>query len=426
MSRIRAALSAACLLAMAPCGAHADDLVFLSTQLRPIEEAQKVRDVILKNFPGHVQYVTEFPANLPVRVQAEQQGGQHTISLIGALHGELQGLVPIDALAPLDDLAARLGDRGMPASLLKLGRLGTAHVLYIPWMQATYVMAASRQALQYLPEGADINALTYGQLAAWAEAIQAKTGKRALGFPAGPQGLMPRFFEGYLYPSFTGGVVRSFRSPEAAAMWSAFAKLWKSVNPNSNSYNFMQEPLLAGDVWIAWDHVARLQDALRQRPRDFVVFPAPAGPRGRGMMPVVVGLAIDKDAPDKAGAASLIDYLTKPETQIVTVRTTGFFPVSDIALPDDLDPGLRLEADAVARAQSAKDALVTLLPVGLGARGGEFDKVFMDVFQRVVLRGDKPEAVLERAAQDVRRIMAETKAPCWAPDAPSEGACPVQ
>ena len=31
--------------------AWADDLVFLSTQLRPIEEAQKVREVILKGAP---------------------------------------------------------------------------------------------------------------------------------------------------------------------------------------------------------------------------------------------------------------------------------------------------------------------------------------------------------------------------------------
>ena len=32
----------------APKPAAAQDLVFLSTQLRPIEEAQKVRDVLLK------------------------------------------------------------------------------------------------------------------------------------------------------------------------------------------------------------------------------------------------------------------------------------------------------------------------------------------------------------------------------------------
>jgi multiple sugar transport system substrate-binding protein len=58
-----------------------------------------------------------------------------------------------------------------------------------------------------LPGGADINALSYDQLAAWASTLQQKTGKRLLGFPAGPQGLMYRFFEGYLYPSYTGGAL---------------------------------------------------------------------------------------------------------------------------------------------------------------------------------------------------------------------------
>ena len=77
---------------------------------------------------------------------------------------------------------------------------------------------------------------------------------------------MHRFFEGFLYPSYTGGVVVPFRSKAAEAMWTQFASLWKSVNPNSTNYNFMQEPLLSGDVWIGFDHVARVLDALR-RPR---------------------------------------------------------------------------------------------------------------------------------------------------------------
>jgi multiple sugar transport system substrate-binding protein len=82
---------------------RAEGLVFLSTQLRPIEEAQKMRTVILKDFPGKVDYVTEQPAQLPVRVKAEQQGGTHTIDVVGALHGELQPLVSLDVLVPLDE-----------------------------------------------------------------------------------------------------------------------------------------------------------------------------------------------------------------------------------------------------------------------------------------------------------------------------------
>lgn len=420
------ALITAGLLSATAGNARAEGVVFLSTQLRPIEEAQKMRNVILKDFPGKVDYVTEQPAQLPVRIKAEQQGGTHTIDVIGALHGELTPLMPLDALALVDDLAGELKARGIPDGLMTLGRLGTMHQLYIPWMQASYIMVANKQALPYLPTGADINALSYDQLAAWAAAVQQGTGKRLLGFPAGPQGLMHRFFEGFLYPSYTGGVVVPFRSEAAEAMWTQFASLWKSVNPNSTSYNFMQEPLLSGDVWIAFDHIARLLDALRQKPDEFVAFPAPAGPKGRGYMPVLAGLAVVKGAPDPNGAAALIDYLTRPETQIATARSVGFFPVVKVDLPADLDPGIKLGAGAIEKTQSAKDALTVLLPVGLGQRGGEFDKVFMDTFQLVVLRGQKPRAVLDREAETLRRLMIETRAPCWQPDPPSTGACPVQ
>ena len=419
-------LFAAGLLTATADAAQTRRLIFVSTQLRPIEEAQKMRNLILRGFAGEVDYITEQPQQFPVRIEAEQQGGAHAIDVVGALHGELQPLVPLDALVPLDDLVGKLTRRGIPDPLLALGKFGTAHQLYIPWMQASYIMVANKAALPYLPDGADVNALSYDQLAAWTGTIQQKTGKRLLGFPAGPQGLMHRFFEGFLYPSYTGGVVVPFRSEAAEAMWAYFALLWKSVNPNSTSYNFMQEPLLSGDVWIGFDHIARVLDALRQKPDEFVAFPAPSGPKGRGYMPVLAGLAVVKGAPDMNGAMALIDYLDRPETQIATARSVGFFPVVKADLPPDLDPGLRLGANAIEKMQSAKDALPALLPIGLGQRGGEFDKVFMDTFQLVVLRGQKPRAVLDRETETLKRLMTETSASCWQPDPPSPGVCQVQ
>jgi multiple sugar transport system substrate-binding protein len=203
-------LCAVSLLIAIADAAQTGRLIFLSTQLRPIEEAQKMRNLILKGFPREVDYITEQPQQFPVRMEAEEQGRTRTIDVVGALHGELQPLVPLDALVPLDDLAGKLAGRGIPDPLLALGKFGTAHQLYIPWMQASYIMVANKEALPYLPGGADINALSYDQLAAWASTLQEKTGKRLLGFPAGPQGLMHRFFEGLLYPSYTGGIVVPF------------------------------------------------------------------------------------------------------------------------------------------------------------------------------------------------------------------------
>jgi multiple sugar transport system substrate-binding protein len=414
------------LLATIAGAAQTERLIFLSTQLRPIEEAQKMRNFILKDFSLEVDYITDLPQRFAMRIEAEQQTGLHTIDVVAALHGELQPLVPLDALVPLDDLTARLTGRGIPDPLLKIGKFGTAHQFYIPWMQAGYIMVANKQALPYLPRGADINALSYDQLATWASTLQQKTGKRLLGFPAGPQGLMHRFFEGFLYPSYTGGVVVPFRSEAAEAMWTQFASLWRSVNPNSTSYNFMEQPLLSGEVWIGFDHIARVLDALRQRPNEFVAFPAPAGPKGRGYMPLLVGLAVVKGAPDTAEAMALIDYLTQPKTQITLARTVGFLPVVNTKLPSDLDPGLKMGAGAIAETQSAKDALPALPPIGFGKRDAEFDRVFLETFQLIVLRGQKPRPVLDREAETLKRLMSETGAPCWQPDPPSTRACQVQ
>jgi multiple sugar transport system substrate-binding protein len=143
-------------------------------------------------------------------------------------------------------------------------------------------------------------------------------------------------------------------------------------------------------------------------------------------MPVLAGLAVVKGAPDVSAAMALIDYLTQAQTQIVTARSVGFFPVVKAELPPDLEPGLKMSAAAIEKMQSAKDALPALLPIGLGQRGGEFDKVFMDTFQFVVLRGQNPRAVLAREAETLKRLMTETGAPCWQPDPPSSGACQVQ
>ena len=423
LTRAAAALFAAIVLAPATPGAQ--DVVFLSTQLRPIEEAQKVRDVLLKGAP-QTTFVTEEPAQLTVRMKAEQDAGKRTVSLVGALHGELQPLVPMGALEPLDDVAAKLADRGIPANLMTLAKLGTDRLMYIPWMQATYVMVVRKDALAYLPAGADVNALTYAQLAAWGKAIQEKTGQRRIGFPAGPKGLFARFLQGNLYPSYTASMVSEYRSAEAEAMWGEFKALWATVNPNATNYDFMQEPLLEGQVWIAWDHIARVKEALAAMPDKFLVVPPPAGPKGRAYMPVIAGFGIVKGAPNRAGAAALIEHLTKPETQVATAAEVGFFPVVNAQLPADLPVAVKLLADGIARTQGASDAVVALLPVGLGAKGGEFNKVYFDTFQRIVLRGENIKTVLDDEAAMMRAIINDTKAPCWAPDKASEGPCPVK
>ena len=143
-------------------------------------------------------------------------------------------------------------------------------------------------------------------------------------------------------------------------------------------------------------------------------------------MPVLAGLAIPQGAPNREGAEQLIRYLTEPEQQITTLRENAFFPAVNAESPEDLPQGIRMEAEAVQQQSNAEDALPSLLPVGLGARGGEFNKVYQDTFQQIVIQNQPVEQVLEQQAEVLQGILNDTGAGCWPPDPPSEGPCQVE
>ena len=90
-----------------------------------------------------------------------------------------------------------------------------------------------------------------------------------------------------------------------------------------------QEQLLSEDVWIAFDHTSRLANAFNERPDDFAAFPAPAGPEGRGFMPVIAGVAIPKTAPDMDAAKKLVSYTGTKDTNR-NIAGNKLLPVVDV------------------------------------------------------------------------------------------------
>jgi multiple sugar transport system substrate-binding protein len=387
-----------------------------------VEEAARFRAILAQ---GGFDFTESEEGPLIDQLLAGAQAGQAQLDVVGALHGTFPPVA--ENMANLIDLAEDLGaDRDFAPAFLSTGLLGTQDTLhYIPWMQATYIMAAHNDALEYLPDGADLEALTWEQLAEWCQTLLDETDGPKCGVPHA--GLFHRFLQGYLWPSFTGGMVTEFRSQEAAAMleW-ARDDLWPTLHPQSISYAFMQEPLLAGEVWVAFDHTARLIQAFNERPDDFVAFPAPAGPEGRAFMPVVAGLGIPENAPNRQAAEALIEFLTRPETQGQVLRELAFFPVVGGVDTADLPRGVAIEAGAVQAQANAPDALPALLPVGLGARGGEINQIFRNAFDRVVINNEDAATVLQQEGTNLQALMNETGAACWAPDPPSAGPCQVR
>lgn len=404
--------------------AQDDDVNFISSQFNIVEEAARFREILSE---AGFDFLEVSGGDLITQVLAEAETGQGTIDVIGDLHGGFPPLAAANTQDNLIDLLEDLeADREFVPWTVELGLLDSDDYLYyVPWMQATYIMAAHTAALEYLPEDADLNALTWEQLGAWCQNILEAEGSPRCGFPHA--GLFQRFLQGYLWPSFTGGMVTGFKS-EAAADMLAWVRdeLWPTVHPESISYEFMQDPLLSGDVWVAFDHTARLINAFNEQPENFVAFPAPAGPAGRGFMPALVGLGIPSAADNKEGAAALIDYLTQPETQAQVLRSLAFFPVVTGVDTSDLPAGVALEAGAVDAQANSEDALPALLPVGLGERGGEINNIFRAAFDRVVLNGEDIQTVLDEEGANLQTLLNETGAPCWAPDPASDGPCQVK
>jgi multiple sugar transport system substrate-binding protein len=226
-------------------------------------------------------------------------------------------------------------------------------------------------------------------------------------------------------------MVTQFRSSEAVEMFTFLRDdLWPYVNAESANYSFMNEPLLTGEVWVAFDHTARLKPALDAMMNDetdevFVVFPAPAGPAGRGFMPVVAGLAIPYTAANPDGAEALIEFMLDPATQAQVMEQLGFFPVVGHVDTSNLPESVAITAEAVAIQSNSEDALPALLPVGLGARGGEINEIYRAAFTRILVNGEDITAVLNEEGEKLNTLLSETGAHCWAPDPVSEGACQV-
>ncbi|RLE85076.1 MAG: carbohydrate ABC transporter substrate-binding protein [Thermoprotei archaeon] len=404
-----------------------EKIIWASTQLVPAHERAFVIGELLPPFKEETGIEVEFVgleyAELADRLEAEQLARKVTIGVIGELHGGLDLFASKEFLEDLAKLP-KLPERTFIPTLERFSYLYGIKA-YVPWMQATYVMVVNKKAFKYLPEGLTPDDVikgtykwTYTALLEWAKKLKEETGTPQLGFPVAPKGLWHRFLHGYLYPAFTGAQVKNFDSPEAVEMWSYLKELWEYVHPASTTWASMAEPLLREEVLLAWDHTARIKDAIVQRPEDFVVVPVPVGPKGRGFILVVAGLAIPKGAPDIDASWKLIEYLTRPEVQTLVLEKVGFFPTVKEAAGKVPAGALRILAEGVTTQTGAPYALVAMIP-SLGPLSGEFTALYREAFERIILKGEDIGSVIADVGPRIMKLFEEVGAPLPPPDAGS-------
>ena len=163
--------------------------VFVSTQFSPVEEQEAFRAILSE---GGFDFTVSEDGPMIDQILA----GSGSVDVVGTLHGNFPPLARESALTNMADIADDLsGDRDLAQAYIDTGLLGTDDFLhYVPWMQATYIFAANTEALPYLPDGADVDSLTWVQFGEWCQNILAETGEQKCGLPHA--GLMHRFLEG--------------------------------------------------------------------------------------------------------------------------------------------------------------------------------------------------------------------------------------
>ncbi len=404
------------ILILLPFGLSATRIYFLSTQLVPVEESEWFRRNVLSEFESRYGVKTVFIGTgygeFQDRIISEFKSGRGKIDLTAGLSSDYEGIS--QAFLSLNDFFSSLGVDFVPSATKYIKMDG--RIIYVPWLQTTYIFVCNKKALRYLPDGARIDDLSYEDLLNWSKNIEDATGRKLFGLPAGPRGLIHRFIHGYLYPSFTGAQIIHFDDSLGVKMWLFFQKLWAHTNPGSSVWEKMDTPLLSEEVWIAWDHISRLKNAIIERPDQFVIFPAPRGPAGRGILQVLVGLGITSYSDRKAEAMKLIKFLLSREIQKRMLEGTGFMPViSNVKFEEGGSPTALIYA-GVSDQSRKSDLIVSFIPGGLGQRSGEFTKIYRDTFREVILKQKNPSRVLKIYGKRLKELYRETGARLPYPD----------
>ncbi|NJM44312.1 MAG: hypothetical protein HC858_10710 [Brachymonas sp.] len=83
----------------------------VSTQLRPVQEIEKVRTVLIKDAKPEINWIGEDPNTYNTRLMAESQASSGKVHVTIALDTELSPLNAAGALQDVDDVMGRLANR---------------------------------------------------------------------------------------------------------------------------------------------------------------------------------------------------------------------------------------------------------------------------------------------------------------------------
>lgn len=285
-----------------------------------ISEKEYLLNTYFKNFEDrygvkvNVDFVAQSDAITMVRTQ--QETGNITADIIFADTANMSPYVDGGWMQDITDLVASTGVTYTTMFDATTNKDGVRY--FVPNSFDVYILIANKKALEYLPEGLTeedvISGISWEDFAQWAINIRKGEGVGRTMLPASSTGSQLLYPIGGMTLSY-GGSFPEFNTEAAKKAFTILAKIAKkdAFYPEQNQYNAVTDPMIKGDVYLAFSHMAPAGTAYNASPNSYVIGAAPHGDKGAGSTSGAWCYGIQKGAKHQDLAELFIKYIAEPE-----------------------------------------------------------------------------------------------------------------
>ena len=277
---------------------------------------------------------------------------------------------------------------------------------FMPIIGNIYILIANKKALPYLPEGADINNLTWEQFADWAINMKQVNGYgRTVLSGASQNSFIYQF--GSCALSYGAGFPE-IDSEGAKKAWDIFVKIAQAnaFVPNIRIVGDCTTVMQTHQAWLSVLNNTKACEVYEQDPDSYVLASMPKGSMGRGAIVGFNGMAVMKNSNNLKMALEILEYFADPKVQIEVARGTGgFFPAELGALKY---LGTEKHQDAVIRkaiTELRSNIIISNVPKQKYLKWEAVKQLFDNIFRNVILSKRKlTDDILNAEAKELELL----------------------
>lgn len=372
-------------------------LVVTSRLWSPATEQKFLYDEVFPAFEKENNCVIMFDIlrdeDLIKRAELQATTGRVTGDVVITGHGWMNQWIAGDYIEelPVTQWSKRTFSAAFLESLTSGGK-----TYFAPVGADVYLLLANRKAMKYLPAGVDVQNITWEEYVDWAVAIAEGEGEGKCAVTGVPMKSLIYMYGG-MFLSY-GGEFPVVNSPGAVEAWKLLTKMKDAYSPTVMTYDNVTIPMKSGETWLTVAHMARMGEAYRSNPADYVLAPAPRGPEGIGSIAGTSGFAVLKGSQNRELALKFIEYMTRPEIAVKVARGTGGF------LPP-IDEAIEVLGDSPVDEVIKKGVLVLQNGIVSGVPASEYTswgavkQVYDDLFAEMIIGTGVYDQALVDAAQ---------------------------